>query len=426
MKGSKTVLVLVVLVFIALFLVTTFVQSPEARAEARKYFSQKDIDRGLQFSLERRLIFWAGTALDLAVLMALVFTGFARKLADIFLGWTGNRWLAAVLLVGAFCFLAEEAVSLPFGLLRLEHLRAWGMTHRPVADWLRDRCLGLMVAAALGAVALVGLYLLIRYFPRSWWFLAAGGAMLLGIAYAFVLPILISPLFNTFTPLSETRWAELQGPVQELARRAGVPVDDVLVVDASRQSSHTNAYFTGFGATRRIVLYDTLLKAHTPEEIESILAHEMGHWQHHHIVKGIALATVAALFGFFVLSRILARAVGRPPLLLRNPADPAGIPLVMLLATLGMWLAMPVENAVSRHFERQADAAALDLTRRPDVFIDAEKRLARDNLSNVAPAPFSVWLFSSHPPPVERIHMAEEWSRTQEKEQDKEQDLEED
>jgi STE24 endopeptidase len=407
----RLLLLVVLLLFFALFLATTFAQSADARLDASQYFSREDIDRGLRFSSERRLIFWAGTALDLGLLTALVFTGWARKLSDGFLAWTRNRWLLAVLLVGAFCFLAEQAVALPIGIVRLEQLRSWDMTHRPVAAWLEERCLGMMVSGGLGGVSLVGLYLLIRFFPRAWWFLAAVGGMLLGVAYAFLLPVLIAPLFNTFTPLSATRWSDLQGPVQELARRAGIPVHDVLVVDASRQSSHTNAYFTGFGGTRRIVLYDTLLKAHTGAEVESILAHEMGHWQHHHILKGIALATLAALGGFFVLSRILVWAVGRPPFLLRSPHDPAGIPLVLLLSTLGLWLALPVENAVSRHFERQADAAALELTGQADVFIAAEKRLARENLSNVAPAPFTVWLFSSHPPAVERIRMAEEWKR---------------
>src|SRR5262249_37403914 len=145
------------------------------------------------------------------------------------------------------------------------------------------------------------------------------------------------------------------------------------------------------------------------DEMETILAHEMGHWRHHHIVKGIALATVAGLVALFLLSRILRWAVGRRPFLLTGPTDPAGVPLVLLLVMLGTWLTRPIQNGTSRSFERQADADALELARKPDAFIAAEKRLALHNLGNVAPTPFNTWIFATHPPTVERIQMAERW-----------------
>jgi STE24 endopeptidase len=408
-KGIKTTIIVGVIAFIALFLVTTF--APPSRAEAARYFTANEIERGLEFSLQRRLLSWASAGLNLGALAVIVFSGFARKLADTLASWVGGRWLVTILLVGGFCFLVEEAISLPLGLARLELVRAWGLTKRPIGDWLGDHFLGLGIYIVTWAIVLIGLYLLIRFFPRAWWALAGLGGLLLGIVFAFILPVLISPLFNTFTPLADTKWAYLQGPVKKLAQRAGVPVDEILVMDASRQGSHTNAYFTGFGSTQRIVLYDNLLKKHTKEEIESILAHEMGHWQHNHIVKGIGMATLAALIGFYALRRILLWAVARPPFQLKSQWDPAGIPLIFLLFTVGEWLASPAVNAVSRHFERQADMVSLELTGTPDVFIEAEKKLARDNISNVAPPPVSVWFFYTHPPAVERIHMAEEWKQ---------------
>ncbi len=301
------------------------------------------------------------------------------------------------------------------------------------------------LSAVVSAVVLVGLYTLLRLFPRTWWALAAVGGTALAVAYAIILPIWINPLFNTFTPLEKTRWAYLQGPVRALAQRVGVPVQEILVMDASRQGSHTNAYFTGLGGTRRVVLYDTLLSSHTAlapttvaatlalpasplgtgpwlavtpplarttvgeQEVLSILAHEFGHWEHNHIVKGIALGGVGALIGLFVLSRLLRWAVGRPPCYLKSPGDPAGLPLIVLLVLLGTWCALPVENAISRVFERQADMASLELEDHAEVFIEAEKRLARDNIGNVAPNALSVWMFATHPPAVERIQMAETW-----------------
>jgi STE24 endopeptidase len=398
-----------VFVFVALFVATTYVPSPEAQAEARAYgFSSEEIERGLEYSLERKLISWGAIAAWLGFLTAAVVLGWGRRAADVVQRLTRGRWLLSVLLVGAAVFAVQVLVALGFGLVRLEQQRAWDMTRLSVGAWLEDFGKGQAVAAGMGVVVIVGLYLLLRYFPRTWWALAAAGGTLLGILYAILLPVLIDPLFHTFHPLEDPA---LNQSVRALAEKAGVPVREVLVMDASRRGSHTNAYFTGFGPTRRIVLYDTLLQDHSRAEIESILAHEIGHWQHHHIVKGIALAAVGSFLGLFVLAQILRWAVGRRPLRLTSVADPAGLPLVLLLVELGTWAALPVQNAVSRHFERQADTTSLDLAGDPDVFISAEEKMARKNISNVAPNPLSVWLFATHPPVLERIDMAKEWKR---------------
>lgn len=458
--GLKAAIAAGVLVYALLFVLTTFPLSPTAEARATAYFSRQEIEQGLRFAVQRRLFFWGVTALQLVFLGFMVFTGFGRKLADFwarvlprpqparrFLGFL--HWATSVLLVGAFCFLAVELLVLPVRLGRLENARAWGMTDRSVGSWFEDYAKSLAVTGVIGGVVLLGLYVLIRLLPRGWWAVGATASILLGFFYAFLLPEVINPLFNTFTPLRDPA---LLLRVRALAERAGEPVETVLVVDASRQGRHTNAYFTGFGPTRRIVLFDTLLRpldtlapepavavvallstsalpglatagpleagavvvAHRREvtdEIESILAHEIGHMHYRHILKGILLAGLGAYFGLYLVSVILRWAVGRAPFTLRSPSDPAGIPLLLLLSVLGSWIALPAENLVSRHFERQADETALRLAGHPRAFIAAEQRLARDNRSNVAPTPFSVWLFASHPPTLERIQMAEDWRR---------------
>ena len=157
------------------------------------------------------------------------------------------------------------------------------------------------------------------------------------------------------------------------------------------------------------MLYDTLLKSHDGDETLSILAHEMGHWRRHHIVKGIALGALGALLGFFLLATSLERAAATTRFGLTHLADPAGLPLVLLLSALAGFLVQPIENAVSRAFEREADRDALELYGHPQVFIDAEKRLARDNIANVAPSDINVFLFATHPPTLERIAMAERY-----------------
>jgi STE24 endopeptidase len=432
----RLALVGVLVAFFTLFVITTFLPTPAAEYQtARLYFTEAEIEIGLQYSFERRLLFWASTGVDLGLLLTLVATGAARRIADAFAHWTGYcpgspgepaasrwqalrrgttdlvRWLATLLLVGLAYLVLHELLQFPISLARHYHSRAWGMTQQPLADWLGQHFLAAAVMAVGEGVAGVGLYVLLRYFPRTWYVVGTVGATLLAFATVYLMPVLIAPLFNTFTPLSQSEWARLEPMVRQLTEKAGIHVEEVYVVDASRQGSHTNAYFTGLGSTQSIVLYDTLLKKHPPAEVESILAHEIGHWVHHHVVNGILLGSLAALAGLIVLDRVLRYFLGRPPLVLANRADPAGLPLVMLLCFLGSWVAMPLENLVSRHFERQADAMSLQLADMPDVFIEAEKRLARDNLGNVVPAPWNVWLFATHPPAVERIEMAERWKQ---------------
>jgi STE24 endopeptidase len=434
------------LFFLALFAATLVL--PAARTDAERYFSADVIDRGLQHSREGKLLFLIATLVQTGALALVALTPFARRLTDELNRWTGGRRLLTLLLLGFLLFLGDQVLSLPVSIWALEWQRSWGLTQRSLGDWLIDYVKLVGLSAGGGVVLLALFYALVRFFPRAWWWLAAVGGTGLAIVLTLVLPIWISPLFNTFTPLGETRWADLQRPVRELARRVGVPVQDVLVMDASRQGGHTNAYFTGFAGTRRVVLYDTLLKSHIrlsptaiagavglpgsglgtgpaqaaapllarttlgEQEVISVVAHEFGHWEHNHIVQGLILGFFGGLVGLFLLSRFLKGAVGRAPWFLKSPADPAGLPLLLLLVILGNWCALPLANAISRHFERQADRASLELADHPQVFIEAEKRLAIDNISNVAPNPLSVWLLATHPPAVERIQMAERWRQT--------------
>ncbi|MCI0379927.1 MAG: M48 family metalloprotease [Gemmataceae bacterium] len=399
------------ILFFAVCCYSLFGHSEEAVRRAEAHFTADTIAHNAQFALERRALFWAGAFVELGFLVLLVFTKLGRRIADGCHYLTGGLWLPTVLLVGVYYFAAEALLRFPMNVGRFLHSTAWGMTSRPIEDWLVDYAKSLGVSAAIGAIVLVGLFLLLRWLPCLWWLPATAAASALAVAYAFVLPVVIEPIFNTFTPIERTQWASLEPRFRDIVRRAGVEVDEVMVVDASRQGHHSNAYFTGFGATRRIVLYDNLLNRFTPSEVETILAHEVGHWYHDHIVLGIAMATGGALVGFLVVACILLWARGRGRLSLACPSDPAALFLLLFLYVVGQWLAAPVQNAVSRHFERQADAASLKWAKEPDAFIAAEIRLAKENLINVAPLHFNVWLFASHPPVVDRIQMANDWKK---------------
>ena len=289
------------------------------------------------------MLFWIGTALETGLLCVLALSGLGRLWADRFLAWTHGYRIPAALGMG-FCYaVLHEILSLPVGIARFYQNHAFGMgnPNYHLAGWLQDHYLALGINLVIEALVLVGLYALLILMPRIWWLVAPLGGGLLGVAYAFLAPILINPLFNDFKPLQDTQWSDLQPRVEKLIQEAGVPVSEILVMNASRQGGHTNAYFTGFGSTHRIVLYDTLLKKHTPDEIESVLAHEIGHWKHDHIVKGILLGVIGSVFGFWLLDRFLRGAIGTPPWNLRSTHDPAGLWLILLLAAAGGWLAVP-------------------------------------------------------------------------------------
>jgi STE24 endopeptidase len=390
---------------------TLVARSPEREARAARHFSAEEMARGRQFSLERRGLFWAFTILQLALLLWLALSGVAPRMAAYAQRVSGDRWPLTLLAVGASCFLLQAALAFPERLFGgLYHLRAWGLTDRSLLSWLGDYGKGLALSAGIGALLLVLLYAAMRLLPRAWWLAAAGGSALVGVLLAFISPILIAPLFNRFVPLSETPHAALATRVRALTDAASLPVRDILVMDASRQGRSTNAYFSGFGSTRRIVLYDTLLANHTPDETLSVVAHEAAHWRQHHIVKGLGLGTLGAFAGFFVLSLLLDRAARSGAFGFQSVSDPASLPLILLLAFAGSFLVSPLEGWVSRGFEREADRIGLELGGSPEVAVAAEKRLVLDNIGNPAPSDLSIFLFASHPPAIERIESAEAWA----------------
>jgi STE24 endopeptidase len=406
----KALALAVLLVLVVLFAATSFTKSEERERTAGRYFTSGEIARGQQYSRGGRLLFWSATALDLLVLAVLAATSFGARLVRGAESLAGGRFVLAVLAVAALGFLLEQLVSFPLSVYAgFVRQKAWGLTDRTFGSWASDYGKAMLLSIVVGAVLTAAFYLLLRHLPRAWWLAAAIGSGFVGVALAWLLPLVIAPLFNTFTPLARTQWAPLESDVRAMLERAHLPVREVLVMDASRQGRNTNAYFSGFGHSRRIVLYDTLLQSHTEPEVLSILAHETGHWTHNHIVKGLVLGTLGALFGFFLLDRILRACVGLAPLNLRALDDPAGLPLVLLLSLLGSLAAMPIANGISRVFEAQADRTALAMGGDPQVFIEAEKRLVRDNIGDPTPSDVRVVFFADHPPALDRIAAAEAW-----------------
>ncbi|HRY37552.1 MAG TPA: M48 family metallopeptidase [Smithellaceae bacterium] len=318
-------------------------------------------------------------------------------------------WLTGINLniIGqALIFFAALAVisgiaGLPFDLYHTFVLeRKYGFSTITWKLWLTDLLKSLLISAIIMAIIVSALIAFITYLPKSWWFWGWAFFTLFQVVMLWLYPVLIAPLFNKFEPIKDE---SLKEKIVALLSKAGLQAKGIYQVDEGKRSKHTNAYFTGIGKTKRIVLYDTLLSSHTQEEIVSVLAHEIGHWKKKHILKQLAFMILASLILFYLVYLI----VGWPPLyrafgMIQTPVY-AGLFLVSLYLAAGGFFLSPAGSAITRHFEREADRMAFDLTGTAKPMVSALKRLAKDNLSNLHPHPWYVRFYYSHPPLTERI-----------------------
>lgn len=332
----------------------------------------------------------------------------------LFTGWTiGLRaWLTAVspnpwFLVAGFAALFGGIYSILT--LPLSYYSGFILPHRfdqsnqTLRDWIIDQLKGLAIGLPLGLLLLELLYLALRVTGDLWWLWAAGGMLVFSVLLSNLAPILIMPIFNKFVPLGDEH-ADLAERLLKLAEQANTRVRGVFKFDLSRRTKSANAALTGIGNTRRIVLGDTLVDEFTPDEIETVLAHELGHHVHKDIPILIAFGTLTTTIGLYFASLVLNWAIGFFGF--AGPADVAALPaLGLILGAYGL-ITMPLENAISRWRENMADDYALRSTGKAEAFASAFTRLANQNLGEVDPEKWVVFLFYSHPPLGERIEKA--------------------
>ena len=344
-----------------------------------------------------------GLVLSVAYLLVLIATRAAAQLAEYVSRWTSAWWLelGIVLLVLAGGY---RLLTLPLHWLGGYWMpRRFGLLHQSFGRWLWDAGKGAMIGAVLGLLAAEVIYALLRVTP--WWWLWGAAIFLAGYTVlALVAPIWLVPLFYRLTPLPD---GELLSRLLALARRVGVPVTGVFVVDQSRKSRTANAAVTGLGRTRRILLFDTLLDQFTPEEIEAVLAHELAHQLHGDIRRGLLVQGALTLVTFWIADRALQWGAGW--LGLAGPADIGGLPLFGLILTLVSLAALPLANGWSRRVEWQADRFALETIPDPRAFIGSMERLATLNLAEREPHRLEELFLYSHPAIARRIAHARQF-----------------
>lgn len=356
-----------------------------------------------QYARLSRRMWLLDTLLSSLYLLAWLFFGWAKALA----GWleklTSNDWLLVLGFIVVFGGIAS-LLELPLGFYTSYLLpHRFGQSTQDLKGWVADQLKGLLIGAALGLVVVELVYLALRL-TGSWWWLWTGlGMLLFSVILSNLAPILIMPLFNKFVPLGEEH-AELAERLMKLAERAHTKVRGVFKFDMSKRTKAANAALTGLGNTRRIVLGDTLINEFSPDEIETVLAHELGHHVHKDIPVLLAFGTLMTMGGLYLASLGLQWAAGYFGF--SGPADVAGLPaLGLVLGAFGL-LTQPLDNAVSRWRERMADEYALQSTGNSQAFASAFVRLANQNLGEVDPEKWVVFMFYDHPPLGERIKMA--------------------
>jgi STE24 endopeptidase len=385
---------------------------PPVRSLPRLDFTGGQLATEAAFHAALRPWTYGRLALALLVASALGFTPAGSWLVRRSGRLLRSGWVAQVVLGTAALTAITVLVTLPLSMGAERVLRRYGLSTQDWSSWAVDVARGWAVSTATTALLLVVLVAMARRWRRRWW--VAGGLTAAGfvVAGSFVYPVVIEPLSNTFTAMPA-------GPQRQdlirLAARDGLAVDDVLVADASRRTTAENAYVSGLGATRRIVVYDTLLKGASPRDVQLVVAHELGHVKAHDVRLGTTLGALAAglsvVAGSWLLEdrgrrRVLLRAARA-----RGPADPGVVALVLALVTLGSLVTAPASTLVSRRIEARADVHALDLTRDVQGFASMQRRLAVTNLSDLQPAWWRTAFFMTHPSPPWRIAMARAWAQ---------------
>lgn len=360
-----------------------------------------------QYARIRRRLWLADTLVSAAYVLAWLFSGWSVSLREAITVVTRNDWLSIALFALVFGGV-YFALTLPlsfYGGFVLPH--RFGQSTQTLKGWVTDQVKGLAVGAPIGLILLELFYLALRVAGDWWWLWAAGGLLVFNVLLSNLAPILIMPLFNKFVPLGDEH-KDLAERLMKLAERAHTNVRGVFKFDMSKRTKSANAALTGIGNTRRIVLGDTLINEFTPDEIETVLAHELGHHVHRDILLFIAFGTVATMGGFYLASVVMRWAVAYFGF--TGVSDPAAFPaLVLILGAYGL-LTMPLENAFSRWRERRADDYALKSTGKNEAFASAFTRLANQNLGEVDPEKWVVFLFYSHPPLGERIEKARNYA----------------
>ncbi|HEY4763770.1 MAG TPA: M48 family metallopeptidase [Candidatus Sulfotelmatobacter sp.] len=367
-----------------------------------------DSPEARRYNRIRRWIGIADFVVGFLFLIVLLVTGWSNWLRDLAYRLGLQNYSLSLFIYLVLLLVISKALSIGLDYYGFLLEGRFKLSTQRFSSWAGDELKGFLVGLVLGTVVVEVLYLTIRQWPQHWWMLAWALFMALFILLAQLAPIVLFPIFYKFEPLDNE---DLRRRLVVLSERAGTRVRGVYRWKLSEKSKKANAALTGLGATRRIILADTLLDNYTAEEIEAVLAHELGHHVHRHILKSIFVQAAITLFGFWAANWVLHYAVDQR--MFEELSDFADMPLLALVSVVLSFLLMPALNAYSRFNERQADRYAFESISSVEPFITSMNKLAEQNLAERTPSKWVEWFFHSHPAISRRLAAAKEWGRKQ-------------
>ncbi|MFX3616857.1 MAG: M48 family metallopeptidase [Sporolactobacillus sp.] len=374
-------------------------------ADPSSFMNAHQLAESNQLNPWRHFIAFATIPLEWGIYLFILLSGFSRFLRN--LSEHLSRYYVIQML---FCFfvlsLVTAAIFLPIDYISYQMSLHFGISVQLVQDWLKDQSISLAVDSLIGFVSLSAVFYFIRRNPRNWWFPVWLLAIPFVIFIMYLQPVVIDPLYNHFQSLND---GALKQEILNMAGDAGIPANNVYEVDMSKETHSMNAYVNGIGSHLRIVLWDTTVNQLTHAQVLFIMAHEMGHYVMHHVLWGTAAAMGALLVGLFLAAKLLLWVVRRwgSRLNLQHPGDLAALPLVLLIFALLSFAGEPVQNAVSRHFEYQADNYAIHMTQNRQAAITSFQKLSASSLSEMNPPALVKWIQYDHPTMLERIEFLE-------------------
>jgi STE24 endopeptidase len=368
-------------------------------------FTREEIDRARRY--HRPL--YAALALDAAMSLVLLMLLSFGSLGDgLYRPLRGLAWWAGALafsgMIAGLSFLLQLPLSYWRGHVREKR---WGFSTQTPAGWLADRAKGFSVGLVLTCGLLLGFIALARALHRTWPAVAAPAGAAVVLFLSFIAPAVLEPIFNRFVPLGDE---DLAARLRALADRAGVPVRDVLVADASRRTRKENAYVSGLGRTRRVVVFDTLLARAEPLHVALVVAHELGHRRKRHVAMWTLLGMAGMVVAVTVLWILLRNGAVLGSIGAAGPGDPRVVPFLLLTGTALEFIGLPFQSALARRWETAADRFSLELTGALEVFEASHRDLAVANLSDLDPPRLLYLLLFTHPTPPERIADARRWA----------------
>lgn len=368
--------------------------------EFEGYIDSTLLKKTSDYTIESSRFSFIESVFDNIILIIFLFGG----LLDTYNSWiiSLNRGFILSGLIFFFILIyAETIISIPFSLystFKIEN--KYGFNTQTLRLWITDFLKSILISTILtGVMISIGLWL-VNTSPAYWWLWVWGFFFILSLFIMYISPYVIEPLFNKFTPIDDKA---LEDKIRALAEKAGIKVSRIFKMDASKRSKHTNAYFTGIGKVKRIILYDTLLAKMEPDEIIAVLAHEIGHWKKKHVLKLIVLSEVMAFVGLYIAFQVLQHDFLSMVFSIETDSFFAKTVILGFLTSIINFIFTPLFNYLSRYHEQQADRFAYEITKDPAAMVKTLIKLSKDNLSNLHPHPLYAAFYYSHPPVVQRI-----------------------